>query len=167
MIINIFPVPFEKKYILRHMLELYLYDMSDVSGSGDRMDLNEAGLFEYKYLDHYWTEEKRYPYLMTADDKYCGFALTTVNESGGVRGGEFFIMRKYRNQGLGSKLAAYIFDKHRGECVIYTPVRNIMAQHFWRKAIQAAAIGNIAESIVEFKSGNEYMQWKFRNDQHS
>lgn len=51
-------VSFEKKMILRNLMELYQYDMSDFEDD-EEDDVNEYGLFDYMFLDHYWTEEGR------------------------------------------------------------------------------------------------------------
>ncbi|WP_248061006.1 GNAT family N-acetyltransferase [Paenibacillus silvae] len=56
---------------------------------------------DYKYLDHYWTEDGRYPFLIKVDDKLVGFALVRdigKNESDQTVYwmAEFFVMKKYR-----------------------------------------------------------------------
>lgn len=56
-------VIFEKKMILRNLMELYQYDMSDFEEEGEN-DVNAYGLFDYRYLDHYWTEEGRSPFFI-------------------------------------------------------------------------------------------------------
>ncbi len=33
------------------------------------------GLYDYMYLDHYWTEEGRHPFFIRVDGKLAGFAL--------------------------------------------------------------------------------------------
>ena len=42
--------------VLRNLLQLYVYDFSEIEG----YDLNEHGLYKYRYLDNYWSEEDRY-----------------------------------------------------------------------------------------------------------
>lgn len=79
--ITIHKVEYEQKSILRNLLELYKYDFSEFDPDDDS---NPNGLYEYKYLDHYWTEDGRYPFLIKVDDKLAGFALvrdTGKNES--------------------------------------------------------------------------------------
>ena len=47
--IEITPITYEMKSVLRNLLELYEHDSSEFNGS----ELNEHGLYEYKYVDHY------------------------------------------------------------------------------------------------------------------
>ena len=56
-------VSYEQKTVLRNLMELYQYDMSKYEAESEN-DVNEYGLYDYKYLDHYWTEEGRYPYFV-------------------------------------------------------------------------------------------------------
>ena len=49
-------VSYEQKTVLRNLMELYQYDMSKYEAESEN-DVNEYGLYDYKYLDHYWTEE--------------------------------------------------------------------------------------------------------------
>jgi hypothetical protein len=93
-------VAIEKKAILRNLMELYQYDMSQFEDDSDN-DVNEYGLFDYKYLDHYWTEKGRHPFFMMKSGKLVGFVLVreineTVNKQQKFSIAEFFILRKYR-----------------------------------------------------------------------
>lgn len=38
-----------------------------------RMTLTNLACLGYKYIDHYWTEEGRYPYLVIQSGKLAGF----------------------------------------------------------------------------------------------
>jgi len=57
--IEIIPVEKDQKEILRNLLEKYEYDFSQYN----QRDVNNLGLFGYDYLDNYWTEENRFPFL--------------------------------------------------------------------------------------------------------
>lgn len=50
----------EEKPILQNLMQLYLHDMSETNYE----DVRDSGLFTYQYLDHYWTESHRYPFLV-------------------------------------------------------------------------------------------------------
>ena len=81
-------------------MELYQYDFSELLNT----DLDEHWYFGYSYLDYYWVESNRYPFVVRVDDKLAGFAL--VNKSTCLLDSqyalaEFFILRKYRKQGIG------------------------------------------------------------------
>src|SRR4030067_2638295 len=49
--------------ILRHLMELYQYDFSEFDGA----ELGPVGLYDYPYLDHYWVEPERTPFLVRVD----------------------------------------------------------------------------------------------------
>ena len=61
----------EQKSVLIQMMELYNYDFSVYSND----DINEHGYYGYPYLDHYWTEDTRYPYFIRVDGRLAGFVL--------------------------------------------------------------------------------------------
>ncbi|MCL2774092.1 MAG: phosphotransferase [Oscillospiraceae bacterium] len=160
--IDILKVPFEKKHILRNMLELYFYDMSEFDDEYDKMELNDAGLYGYGYLDYYWNEEGRYPYLLTVDQNLAGLALIRVVEPIPLtfEVAEFFIMKKYRKLGIGSILSSKIFELHKGKWTISTPIKNIVAQNFWRKAVKNAAPEKYEEYLTD---DGRYIGWLFDN----
>jgi len=51
------------KSLLQHMMQLYQYDFSEYTGN----DLDDHGLFGYRYLDHYWVEEGRTPLIVRVE----------------------------------------------------------------------------------------------------
>ena len=124
------------KLILRHLLQLYLHDFSVY----DRVDVDEHGLYDYPRIDHYWTEDTRYPFLVRVDDHIAGFALVREMEASEVDTltysiAEFFILRKYRQQGIGKTVAFQLFDRFRGNWYVGQYVSNEPSHVFWRKVI--------------------------------
>lgn len=67
--ISIHRVEYHQKATLRNLIELYKYDFSKF----DPDDVNENGLYDYKYLDHYWTEKDRHPYFIRVEGMLAGF----------------------------------------------------------------------------------------------
>ncbi|MBN2147518.1 MAG: GNAT family N-acetyltransferase [Anaerolineales bacterium] len=130
------PATEKDRPILRNLMELYLYDFSEFDGA----DVGPHGLFEYPYLDHYWTEEDRHPFLVRIDGRLAGFVLVLrYNYLTGQRDhwviGEFFILRKYRKQGAGAQVAVYIFNLFPGPWQVGQVPENTPATAFWRKII--------------------------------
>jgi len=156
MTIDILLAPIEKKHIFRHLLELYDHDMSE----WEQTDVNEAGLYGYRYLDHYWTEEGRYPYLITADEHYCGFAFVrTAPEQGEYNSvAEFFIMRKYRKHGLARHLLEYIHERHPGKWNHSAHINNLVSQAMCRNVFPTLAFDGVNEKIFK-----DTVQWTFSN----
>lgn len=123
---------YEEKSILRHLLELAQYDYSEYDG----YDVDEHGLYGYKFLDHYWTDADRYPFLVRASGKLAGFALVRVYDKRPDNSpiysiGEFCILKKYRRHGIGKELVEHIFSTFKGSWTIQTCDTNVPAQKFW------------------------------------
>jgi predicted acetyltransferase len=140
---------YTEKSVLRQLLELYSYDFSEF----DSTDVDEFGLFGYKYLDHYWAEEKRHPFLVLVAGRIAGFALIQEVERHGYPSSffmaEFFIMKKYRSQGIGQIVAFYLFDLFKGEWSVSQIAENYPAQQFWRKVIARYTGGRFEEIQAE------------------
>jgi len=117
----------------------------------DGYDLNENGLYGYKYLDSYWEEDERYPFIITVDEKLAGFALVNkhaVTTPTDYTIAEFFICKKYRKKGVGQFAAFEIFNKFRGTWEVRELPGNIPAHKFWRKVIKEYTENNYEELIV-------------------
>ncbi|MBC8507905.1 MAG: GNAT family N-acetyltransferase [Anaerolineales bacterium] len=148
MTINIKAVKREEKLILRNLLELYQHDMSEFNGA----DVNEHGEYGYNYLDQYWTEPSRFPFLIKISDELAGFALIREISSGEDKYfsmAEFFILRKFRHCGLGRNVASQLFERFKGEWRVAQEVENHPAQEFWHKVISSFTKGNF--ELIEEK----------------
>lgn len=134
--IEVSPAKVEDKPILRNLLELCLHDYSEFNGK----DVNEHGLFDYPYLDHYWTEAGRYPFLVKVEGKLAGFVL--VRDLAIAEGeplwqiAEFFILRKYRRQGIGREVAHQMFERFVGRWEVTQEKGNLPAQQFWQRIME-------------------------------
>ncbi len=140
--IRLEPAPFEKKSVLQNLMELCQHDYSEFNDD----ELNEYGLFGYRYLDHYWTEAGRYPFFVRVGGKLAGFVLVrtlVTGHSPTYSIAEFFILRKYRRQGVGQQAAHRIFALFPGFWRVYQEAANLPAQAFWREVI-----GHYAEDKV-------------------
>jgi len=130
--INLQTATIEDKFVLRNLMELCQHDYSEFNGK----DISSYGLFGYTYLDHYWTEPGRYPFLLYADGKIAGFALVRqLDKTPTYSMAEFFILRKYRKQGIGRIVACQIFDRFPGKWEVEHEERNFSAHAFWKRVI--------------------------------
>ncbi|GER90876.1 acetyltransferase [Dictyobacter vulcani] len=122
----------EEKFIIRNLLELCQHDSSEFTSQ----NIGDSGLFDYPYLDHYWTDQNRYPFLIRVEHKLAGFVLVQkIDEPAMYSITELFILRKYRQQGLGEVVAHQIFDMFPGRWRVRQEIENARAQSFWRKVI--------------------------------
>jgi predicted acetyltransferase len=148
--IEVHPATVEERPILRHLMELYQYDFSEFDGA----DISPMGLFDYPYLDHYWVEEGRYAYLVRVNGELAGFVLVSrYNYLTGIKDAwvvsEFFIMRKYRLQGVGQQVACWLFDHHSGAWQVSEIAENRPAITFWRKVIGRYTCENFEEFLLD------------------
>ncbi len=144
--ITVHEAAYADKSTLRNLLELYKYDFSEFDPEDD---LNENGLYEYMYLDHYWTEEGRHPFLFRVGGKLAGFALVRrldmQDEVPVYEMAEFFILKKYRRSGAGQQAAFELFDRLPGKWKVAEMETNVPAQRFWRKVIEQYTDGQFEE----------------------
>ncbi len=134
--IHVEPILYEQKSVFIQMLGLYLYDFSEFSNA----DINEYGYFGYKHIDDYWNEEGRYPFFIRVNGKLAGLVLVrSCCEHNHLPNphniAEFFVMKKYRQKGVGRMAATMIFDMFHGGWEVSQWINNVPAQNFWGKVI--------------------------------
>lgn len=142
MIVDLLEADFSHKPALRQMLELYQYEFSAM----EQRDLDEHGFFGYRWLDHYWTEDDRFPFVIRCDGKLAGFALVRIIASvpelkmdTAYSIAEFFVMEKYRRRGIGRSCALRLFERYAGRWVLTVYDQNESAKKFWQSVISETA----------------------------
>jgi predicted acetyltransferase len=140
--VEIHPVPAEHKHVLRNIMQLYLYEFSVYDGQ----ELDERGLYTYPYMEEYWEEPKRHPFLIRVDGKIAGFALVTVDDDAQeAHMSEFFVVRKHRRRGVGEMAARLVFARFPGRWIVTQLEENVPAQQFWRAVIHRYTDGNFKD----------------------
>lgn len=136
---------FNDKPVLRNLFELYQYDFSEYENS----DVDDHGLYGYRYLDHYWTDPGRMAFLIRVNGKLAGFALLRQLHDGHSSPtysiAEFFVMRKYRRKGVGRECARRLFDHYPGRWRVAEEMNNLPSQTFWHNIIEEYTQGNYEE----------------------
>lgn len=133
--ISIASVKKDEKEILNNLLEKYRYEFSQYN----KMDVNSLGLYGYDFLDNYWTEDNRFPFFIKIEDKLAGFVM--VNDYPELKLetdysiSEFFVMYKYRRQGIGKYAVKYILDRFSGKWQLKFHPKNEVSQSFWINTI--------------------------------
>jgi predicted acetyltransferase len=144
----------EHTKVLRHLFELYCHDFSSMTQADVRDD---TGMWtDDQFLSGYWPEPDFHPFLLKVNGRWAGFAW--VMEGSYVRTvtakadhylmEEFFILRKYRRQGIGEWFATQLFDRFPGVWEVGEIHENVEAQAFWRKVIGRYTGGRFEEMIV-------------------
>lgn len=136
--------------LIANLMQLYLHDLSEFT----REPVSETGIFEYPYLDLYWLEPERHPFLILADDETAGFALVREIEPQVYELAEFFILRHCRGQKLGRQAAHELFMRFTGRWRVAQDEANVPAQRFWRKVVAEFADGDFVEERSERPAGS-------------
>lgn len=150
MSIEVIPALITDKSIIQRMMELFRHDLSEF----EDIDLDEHGYFGYPYLDYYWVEPDRYPFIVRVDGKIAGFALINQHThfpDSQYSVAEFFILRKYRLRGIGRQAAVDIFDRFRGRWEISKLPTNVAALRFWHEVIKSYLPERYTETVVEIQ----------------
>ena len=125
--------PLADRLPIQRMLELYQHDLSEIWDQ----DLDSHGEYGYA-LDRYWDTEGFYAFVATVDGKYAGCALVNQEVRIGTHGywmDQFFVLKKYRHQGVGQLLAQSVFGALLGRWEVGQLTENDAAQAFWREVI--------------------------------
>ncbi len=137
------------KQIIFNLMQLYTYELSFYADESTEFEMQENGLFKMsKYVDLYWKEKNRNPYLLKYNGEIAGFVLQRFNEENMQEIGEFFVLNKFRNKGAGVFMANKVFELYKGKWEIRTLLKNERAQKFWRKVIKETSNGNYEEKLI-------------------
>lgn len=136
--------------LLQNLLQFYIYDFSEFID----IDVTENGIFREYPIGKYFTETGHFPYLLLVEGKYAGFVLVQFvqeERKSYFTVAEFFIMKKYRREGLGKLVAKEIFQLHKGSWEVFQMSKNKPAQNFWRNVINDFTSGKYSERVIEGK----------------
>jgi predicted acetyltransferase len=142
----------EERPLLDRLLQLYLYDFSEI----DPDDVGEDGRFTYDVLDRYGREPGHDALLLRVRGKPAGFAL--VDEQSTLPDSadrhyvhEFHVLRAYRRAGYGLAMAWEVFDRYPGAWQIEVIGPNLAAQAFWRRAVDLYTGGRYRKRTLPAK----------------
>lgn len=153
---ELIPAMLEQAPILANLLELYIHDFSEFLNVAPGPD----GRFGYPRLPLYWSDPGRHPFLVKVDGQWAGFALvkqgSEVSNNADVWDiAEFFVLRGYRRQGIGTQIAHDVWKKLPGRWEVRVIASNTPARDFW-----AAAIASFAgKSIHPVRLGKDGEWW--------
>lgn len=131
------------KEAINNLMEKYLYEFSQ----WELTDVNSSGLYAYEWLDCYFTEKQRFPYILKVDGNLAGFILVSdypevPEETTDFCLSEFFIMHKYRRMGFGKEAAFYVFNQHKGKWQLKRHPHNKASVYFWDNVVSEYTSGN-------------------------
>ena len=156
--IQIEAIPFEQKSVFIQLFNLYLYDFTEFTND----DIKEHGHFAEHYLNplwgnELWNKEYFHTFFIRVDEKLAGFIIVKnggreyINDENAHTILEFFVMKKYRRNGVGRFAARTAFDMFKGKWEVCQMQNNFPARKFW-------------ESIISEYTKNDYQECGNEND---
>ena len=141
------------KEIILNLMQLYTYELSFFEDDTTNFNLLDNGLYALsRYVELYWKEKKRHPYILKSDGKLVGFVLKRFNENNMNEIAEIFVLNRYRKLGAGTFMANEMFKRYKGKWEIRTLLKNKRAQAFWRNVIKEASGDNYDEHVIRDNS---------------
>jgi predicted acetyltransferase len=139
------PVRARDRGAVRRLVQLYIYDLV-----GDRWAPDAEGRFgSPRWHRRFWTRRGRHHFVIRVDGRLAGFALVRDRAHFAGRGvreiSDFFVLRKYRRQRVGTDAARWLFARFSGRWEIAELSWNLPAQRFWRRVIGRCAVGRVVE----------------------
>jgi predicted acetyltransferase len=134
---------------LRALVELYVYDFSELLG----FDVADDGRFATP-LDRWLADARTDAFFTRVDGKLGGFAIVVhVSRLTGDERvhdmAEFFVLRKYRRRGVGAHVATALFDRFGGPWEVRQRGENAAATAFWRRVIGDYTGGRFDDLVLD------------------
>lgn len=116
-------------------MEKYDYEFSQYTLLG----VDEKGLFHYNWLDYYWKEKNRWAFFIMEKGELAGFAMVNDFPESDLATdysmAEFFVLYKFRRQGIGKQAAHALFSRFQGKWQLRRHHKNVASVAFWDKAV--------------------------------
>jgi predicted acetyltransferase len=130
----------EQQPIVANLMELYVHDFSEFYP----IEPGPDGRFGYKDLALYWSDADRLPFLVRVDCGWAGFVLIRQEQpADGAEPvwdvAEFFILRAWRRQSVGTVVAHELWQRHPGQWRVRVMDANAAGGRFWENAVRPFA----------------------------
>ncbi len=137
--ISVDPAAQGERALISGLFQFYIYDFAEMYGGGFD-DVGDDGRYPaYSYLDSYWTDADRMPFVVRSDGRTAGFVLvnTVSHRSAPIDHAvaEFFILRQFRRGGTGRAAAQAVFQRYPGKWELAIAHANTIARAFWPKVV--------------------------------
>ena len=168
--IHIIPATLNNYPTIQNMARFYVYDMSEYLGDLEGWELPEDGLYECLDFKKYFEAKDTHPFLIRKDKELVGFIIIDKKGSGETidfNMAQFFILRKFKNKGIGRYIAKECFNKFKGTWEVMVMPGNKGAYQFWKNCITSYTnnsfteytkiiphLENCKKDIFKFKSNN-------------
>lgn len=146
--VKLVPATLAEYPIIQNMARFYVYDMSEYCGFEAGWEMPADGLYECMDFKHYWSDANTFPFLIYYGSELAGFVI--VDQKGSEASiefnmAEFFILRKFKNKGIGKQVAYWCFEQYTGVWEVMVMPKNEGAYHFWKSIIAGYTQHNFVE----------------------
>lgn len=151
----------DEKNVLKNLWNLYAHDMSDYR---ETIEINEDGSFPFPDIDLYFSKSYLHPLLIRVNGKIAGFILISeppyfkYKVDYGIE--EFFILRKYRRNGVGSAVINRIFDMYKGKYWYIILEKNQASRNLFKKILNNKNI-KCVERLKDFDEATKCYDYNF------
>jgi predicted acetyltransferase len=157
--------------IVHNLSQYYSYDISDISDA-EYYRCRETGSFEggcEKYNPAHYDLK-----LIRVDEEIAGFTIAGPHSSNPLVNTddsiftvwEFFVLRRFRNRGVGTTVAHRLFDAHEGLWYVAVWPPNAAAVRFWDRAISTYSGNQYSRSLEDNVEGYDEEMIIFRFQKH-
>ncbi len=139
------------------MGRFYVYDMSEYMGKEDGWEIPEDGLYECIDFKKYWEDKNSFPFIVRYKNEIAGFFIVDKKGSNpeiDFNMAQFFILRKFKNKGIGRYVAQECFKKYPGIWEVMVIPGNEGAYRFWRATIKSYTNNNFTEYTCDIAHFN-------------
>lgn len=145
--------------LLRNLFEHYIHDMAEWF----EIDTKADGSYSY---DTSLIWERGYDvWLAKAGDSIAGFAIVGSASAPGGNSAhdmrEFFVIRRFRRNGFGDKMAAALWENYSGDWLIRVLQLNAPAAMFWRAVVSLQSQSSYSEEVV-MVNGRPWIYFRFQ-----
>lgn len=125
----------QQRKVFENLFSYYIYDMTEYM----KWNPDQEGKFGYdsSKFDVYWVLEDHIPYFIYVGSELAGFVLVRryPNDLSTYDIDQFFVLRKFKGQGVGKEALAKVIDIFPGNWQIRVLLQNSGALHFWKSAV--------------------------------
>ena len=132
----------EHEATFQNLIQLYTHDFSEFWADTARGDVQANGRFADYLLSDFWERPGSSANLILIGSTIAGFFLVNdsshISEGVGANVAEFFVLRKFRGQGVGKSAARAMFNLWPGSWEVAVASRNQAAKKFWKRVIESS-----------------------------
>ena len=150
-------ISIEDKETIREYFYDYLKELSEFDPT---IKFDNNGTPIYNWFDYYWIDKDRYPFLLSIDNKFAGFALLREVGIKQYEIAEFYVIPKYRKDNNTIWFATQITNSFESKFVFSTRVENTRAIRFWDKFVTHF---EYKHSFIE----ESYKTWEIKTNQNT